>query len=114
LPENGCYKTVDLAQQPSVKWESRKNAPNNSQYGPLHDIQQRIVDMLLGRWNEVRSQCTQPKPEPKQPPLELLEGKASSLLNIVVFGSTCMVYQKATAETFKKRATCGIILGVPV
>jgi hypothetical protein len=46
-------------------------------------------------------------------PLELLEGKAPSLLNEVVFGSTCMVYRDSNGRTFKKRATRGIILGVP-
>jgi hypothetical protein len=45
--------------------------------------------------------------------LELLECKTPSLLNVVVFGSTCMVYRDSNDRTFKKRATRGTILGVP-
>ena len=47
-------------------------------------------------------------------PLELLEGKAPSLINVVVFGSICKVYRDSNDRNFKKRATRGIILGVPV
>jgi hypothetical protein len=46
-------------------------------------------------------------------PLELLEGKPPSLLNIVAFGSPCMVYRDSNGRTFNKRATRGIILDVP-
>jgi hypothetical protein len=46
-------------------------------------------------------------------PLELLEGRPPSLLNIVAFGSTCMVHRDSYRQAFKKRATRGIILGIP-
>jgi hypothetical protein len=49
----------------------------------------------------------------RKSPLELLEGKAPSLLNIVVFGSTCLIYRDTNRRTFKECATRGIILGVP-
>ena len=47
----------------------------------------------------------------RKSPLEVLEGKPPSLLNIVAFGSPCMVYRDSNGRTFKKRATRGIILG---
>jgi hypothetical protein len=46
-------------------------------------------------------------------PLELLEGKAPSLLNVVVFGSTCMVCRDPNGRTLTNRATRGIRLGAP-
>jgi hypothetical protein len=49
----------------------------------------------------------------RKSPIELLEGKPPSLLNIVAFGFTCMVYRDSNGRTFKKRATRGIILGIP-
>jgi hypothetical protein len=49
----------------------------------------------------------------RKSPLELLEGKAPSLTNIVTFGSTCMVFRDSKGRTFGKRAVHGVILGVP-
>ncbi len=49
----------------------------------------------------------------RKSPLELFEGDVPSLLNIVVFGSTYMVYRDSNGRTFKKRAAREIILGVP-
>jgi hypothetical protein len=46
-------------------------------------------------------------------PLELLEGKPPSLLNIVAFGSTCTVHRDSKCRTLKKRAARGRILGIP-
>jgi hypothetical protein len=49
----------------------------------------------------------------RKSPLEVLEGKAPSLTNIVTFGSTCMVFRDSKGRTFGKRAVRGVILGVP-
>jgi hypothetical protein len=48
----------------------------------------------------------------RKSPLEPLEARPSSLLNIVAFGSPCMVFRDSGGRTFKKRATRGIILGI--
>jgi hypothetical protein len=45
-------------------------------------------------------------------PLQMLEGHAPSLKDIVIFGSPCTVYiKKKTTKTFKPRAAQGLILG---
>jgi hypothetical protein len=49
----------------------------------------------------------------RKSPIQLLEGKPPSLLNIVVFGSTCLVFRESNGHIFSKRATRGIILGIP-
>jgi hypothetical protein len=49
----------------------------------------------------------------RKSPLEMLEGRAPSLTNIVTFGSTCMVFRDPNGKAFGKRAVRGVILGVP-
>jgi hypothetical protein len=49
----------------------------------------------------------------RKSPFEQLEGKRPSLLYIVAFGFTCMVYRDSNGRTFKKHATRGIIHGIP-
>jgi hypothetical protein len=45
--------------------------------------------------------------------IELLEKKPPSLLHIVDFGSTRMVYRESNDRSSKKRVTRGIIVGIP-
>jgi hypothetical protein len=45
--------------------------------------------------------------------MELLKGKTPSQLNIAAFGSICMVFSETNGRTFNKRATRGMILGIP-
>ena len=47
----------------------------------------------------------------RQSPIEMLEGHAPNLMDIVTFGSPCMVFHDAGIHALNKRATRGLILG---
>ena len=47
----------------------------------------------------------------RQSPIEMLEGHAPSLMQIITFGSPCMVFRDASTCALQRRATRGLILG---